>query len=49
MENNKAGFVAIDGEEKYKADLEKMKALVELEAKKGNFMTVEGDIDTRES
>ena len=49
MENNKAAFVAVDGEEKYNGDLEKMKALVELDAKKGNFMTVEGDIDTRES
>ena len=49
MENNKAALVALDGEEKYNGDLEKMKALVELEAKKGNFMTVEGDIDTRES
>jgi len=26
-----------------------MKALVELESKKGNFMAVEGDIDTREA
>ena len=49
MENNKAALVALDGEEKYNGDLEKMKALVELDAKKGNFMTVEGDIDTRES
>ena len=49
MENSKQALVAIDGEEKYKQDLEKMKALVELEAKKGNFMAVEGDIDNREA
>lgn len=41
-------MIEVMGETKYKADLEVLKKLQELEVKKGGFLAAEGDIDTRE-
>lgn len=47
MEKNKQAISGIIGEKQYKEDLDKLKKMDEIEAKKGNFQTVDGDVDMR--
>lgn len=47
MEKNKQAISSIIGEKQYKEDLDKLKKMDEIEAKKGNFQTVDGDVDMR--
>lgn len=47
MEKNKQAISSIVGEKQWKEDLDKLKKLEEIEANKGEFTTVDGDIDLR--
>jgi len=47
MEQNKQAISSIVGEKQWKEDLDKLKKLEEIEANKGEFTTVDGDIDLR--
>jgi len=47
MVNNKQAMIEALGAEKYDADLDVLKKLEEVEIKKGTFITMDGDIDTR--
>lgn len=49
MVNNKLELVRLMGQEKYDSDLDVLKKLEELEVKKGTFLAMDGDVDTREA
>lgn len=47
LETNSNSYVAIWGQEEYQKQIDVLKKLVELDAKKGDFLAIDGDIDNR--
>lgn len=48
MEKNKDAIVALVGQAKFDEEMDLLKKLETQEEKKGNFIAIEGDVDTRE-